>query len=59
MNELKPLKWKDYILLYGVPTLLNYIACQLAIPYLEANSALPIEIIYFISVGGIACCQSL
>ncbi len=54
MNELKPLKWKDYILLYGVPTLLNYIACQLAIPYLEANSALPIEIIYFISVGGIA-----
>ena len=54
MNELKPLKWKDYILLYGIPTLLNYVACQLAIPYLEVNSALPIEIIYFICVGGIA-----
>ena len=54
MNNLKQLKWSDYILLYGLPTLLNYIACQLAIPYLEENSSLPIEIIYFISVGGIA-----
>ncbi len=54
MNELKPLKWNDYILLYGIPTLLNYVACQLAIPHLEENSSLPIEIIYFISVGGIA-----
>ena len=54
MNELKPLKWNDYILLYGIPTLLNYIACQLAIPYLIETSSLPIEVIYFISVGGIA-----
>lgn len=54
MNELKRLKWSDYFLLYGIPTLLNYIACQLAIPYLKANSSLPMEIIYFICVGGIA-----
>jgi len=54
MNGLKRLKWNDYILLYGIPTLLNYVACQMAIPYLEANSTLPIEIIYFICVGGIA-----
>lgn len=54
MNELKPLKWNDYILLYGIPTRLIYISCQLAIPYLEENSSLPIEIIYSICVGGIA-----
>ena len=54
MKELKPLKWNDYYSLYGIPILLNFIACQLAIPYLEKNSSLPIEIIYFICVGGIA-----
>ena len=42
------------MLAYGVPTLLNFIACQVAIPLLEANSRLPIEIIYFLCVGGIA-----
>jgi membrane protease YdiL (CAAX protease family) len=54
MKHLTPLKWADYLWLYGVPTLLNFLACQLAIPYLQANSTLPIEVIYFISVGGIA-----
>ena len=54
MNEQKRLKWSDYLFLYGIPTLLNYVACKLAIPYLEANSYLPVEIIFFISVGGIA-----
>ena len=53
MNEQKKLKWSDYLLLYGIPTLLNFIACSMAIPYFEENSTLPIEIIYFISVGGI------
>lgn len=53
MKELKQLKWSNYILLYGIPTMLNYVAYQLALPYLEANSSLPIEIIYFICVGGI------
>lgn len=54
MKQLKPLTWSKYLLLCGVMTLLNYVACRLAIPYLETNSSLPIEIIYFISVGGIA-----
>lgn len=54
MKLLSPLKWRDYILLYGIPVLLNYIACRIAIPYFEAESSLPIEIIYFICVGGIA-----
>lgn len=59
MLKLKPLKWRDYFLLYGIPTLLNYVACQLAIPYLETNSSLPIEVIYFICVGGIALAPML
>lgn len=51
--QIQPIKWLDYIWLYGIPILLNYIACRLAIPYLEKHSTLPIEIIYFICVGGI------
>jgi membrane protease YdiL (CAAX protease family) len=54
MKQVKPLKWSNYLWLYGLPTLLNYIACKMAIPYMEAKSSLPIEIIYFICVGGIA-----
>ncbi len=54
MKQLKPLRWSNYVLLCGVATFLNYVACRLAIPYLELHSALPIEIIYFLSVGGIA-----
>lgn len=54
MKQLKPLTWRNYLLQCGVTTLLNYVACRLAIPYFELNSSLPIEIIYFISVGGIA-----
>ncbi len=54
MKQRKPLRWSDYLFLYGIPTLLNYIACQLAIPYFEAHSSLPIEVIYFMCVGGIA-----
>ena len=53
MNQPKALKWQDYIPLYGIPTLLNYIACKFAIPYLKTNTLLPSEIIYFISVGGL------
>ncbi|MDL5513038.1 CPBP family intramembrane metalloprotease [Arenibacter sp. M-2] len=54
MKVVNPLQWKDYIFFCGLPTLLNYIACQLIIPLFETNSLLPIEVIYFISVGGIA-----
>lgn len=49
----KPISWPDYIWLYGFPTLLNYFACRWAIPWFEKNSSLPIEIIYFICVGGL------
>lgn len=54
MNQLKPFRWTDYFFFYGIPFLLNYIACRVAIPFFENNSSLPIEVIYFISVGGIA-----
>lgn len=37
--------------LFGTPTFLNYIACQLAIPYLNNLHILPIEVCYFLSVG--------
>jgi membrane protease YdiL (CAAX protease family) len=53
-HSLTPLKWSDYLFLYGLPTALNFTACQLVIPFLERNTNLPIEIVYFISVGGIA-----
>jgi len=53
MSQIKPLNWVDYIWLYGIPTLLNLIACRVVIPYLKKISSLPIEIIYFLSVGGL------
>lgn len=51
MKNIKPLKWLDFIWLFGLPIILNYIACKISIPYLEENTQMPIEIIYFISVG--------
>ncbi len=51
MNNIKPLKWIDLLLLFGVPTLLNFIACNIAIPFLDAQNVFPIEVSYFISVG--------
>ena len=51
MEKLKPLKWAELILLFGIPTILNAIACQIAIPLLSNNTELPIEICYFLSVG--------
>lgn len=51
MNNIKPLKWIYLLLLFGVPTLLNFIACNIAIPFLDAQSVFPIEVSYFISVG--------
>jgi membrane protease YdiL (CAAX protease family) len=50
--HLKPFRWRDYVWLYGIPTMLNFAACRWAIPFLEANTAWPVEIVYFISVGG-------
>jgi len=52
--KVKPLNWLQLILLFGIPTILNFIACRILIPYLtETLKSLPIEIIYFISVGGL------
>ncbi len=51
MDNLKPLTWTELILLFGIPMILNSIACQIAIPLLFNNTGLPIEICYFLSVG--------
>lgn len=46
-----PLRPVDLAWLFGVPTVLNALACRVAIPRLEAWTGLPIEVIYFLSVG--------
>jgi len=37
--------------LFGIPTILNFIACRIAIPFLNAQKIFPIEVAYFLSVG--------
>jgi membrane protease YdiL (CAAX protease family) len=51
MNTLKPVNWICLIWLFGLPTLFNFLACQVAIPYLDARQVFPIEVSYFLSVG--------
>jgi membrane protease YdiL (CAAX protease family) len=51
MEQVKPLKWSELVLLFAIPTILNFIACQIAIPFLDKQNLFPIEISYFISVG--------
>lgn len=52
--KVKPLNWLQLLSLFGIPTILNFIACRILIPYLtETFKKLPIEIVYFISVGGL------
>jgi len=51
INTIKPLTWFHLVWLFGLPTLLNCIACQVAIPYLNARQTIPIEVSYFLSVG--------
>ena len=51
MRNIKSLKWLDLLGLFGIPTILNYLACQVAIPFFKNNTQLPIEIVYFICVG--------
>lgn len=53
-RSLAPLKWSVYFFLYGLPTILNFMVYRLAIPLLETNTNLPIKILYFISIAGIA-----
>jgi membrane protease YdiL (CAAX protease family) len=51
MKNLKPFSWMELILLFGIPTVLNLIACKILIPLLDSEKIFPIEITYFISVG--------
>ena len=48
---MKTLKWSHLILLFGIPTILNFLACRILIPFLDSQGILPIEVSYFISVG--------
>lgn len=49
--EVKSLKWSELVLLFCVPTILNLLACKVAIPFLDSQKVFPIEISYFLSVG--------
>lgn len=51
LTYLTPLKWHELVLLFGVPTILNLLACRVAIPFLDSQNIFPIEISYFLSVG--------
>ncbi len=51
MKNLKSLTWFELIWLFGIPALLNFIACQIAIPTIDKLKIFPIEITYFLSVG--------
>jgi len=53
MTPPKKLTWIELIWLFGIPATLNFIACQIVIPYLNKNSSLPIEAVYFLSVGAL------
>jgi len=50
-RSVMPLRWLDHLWLWGIPTLLNAVACWFAIPYLHATGIVPIEVSYFLSVG--------
>jgi membrane protease YdiL (CAAX protease family) len=50
-HPLRPLRWLHLVWLFGLPALLNAVACQLAIPYLDAGWSIPVEASYFLSVG--------
>jgi len=51
---IKPLRPLELLWLFGTPTVLNSVACWVAIPALDASGRLPIEISYFLSVGLLA-----
>lgn len=50
-DTVEPLNWLQLVWLFGLPTILNFIACQFAIPYLDSTQSIPIEVSYFLSVG--------
>jgi len=51
LNTLKKLGWIELVGLFGLPAILNTIACKIAIPYLDSKQVFPIEASYFLSVG--------
>jgi len=51
LSKLNPLTWPELLLLFGIPTVLNLIACRIAIPLLDVQKIFPLEVTYFISVG--------
>lgn len=51
MQETKPLSWLQLFVLFGIPGVLNLVACKIAIPLLDEQNFFPIEISYFLSVG--------
>ena len=51
MNHVKSLNLRGLILLFGIPTVLNFIACRIAIPFIDSQELMPVEVTYFISVG--------
>lgn len=55
----KPLSWFSLIGLFGLPTAMNAIACQAVIPYLDGQQVFPIEVTYFLRVGGLVLAPML
>jgi len=53
------LGWSGLLVLFGVPSALNLVACQVAIPYLKTHASWPSEADYFLSVGGIVLAPML
>jgi membrane protease YdiL (CAAX protease family) len=51
MNETKALTWTRLLFLFGIPTVLNFVACRVFIPFFNHQWMFPIEISYFLSVG--------
>jgi membrane protease YdiL (CAAX protease family) len=52
-GDLRPWTWTQIGLLFGIPTGLNLIVFGLLIPWLDRQSRLPIEAIYFLGMGGL------
>lgn len=49
--RLKKTTWIELTALFGLPMALNYVASQIMIPFWAGQNFLPIEVVYFLSVG--------
>ena len=52
MTKQRPLGWPQLLALFGIPTLLNGVACLWLIPLFRSELNWPVEIAYFVAVGG-------